>query len=807
MHKERGQAVGPQDVWVAFFANPALLQTYCRAKGRIPPWEAIQEDVLLHLRRQHSALPEHLISPWVDREFAKQRMSPGQYVRQVLVHMAQEYVAWEPGRGPYVRNTRLPMWQDLLTHFPPAVLLAVSAFQAQKSVDKQSVSVRNELTQAVQASTLPTVQDAFFDALVADKGVHDMHVHISGVPEADVVWQAALLNPGVVHAQVADKWRKRANRDLFRSQGIERPFEILRLLRLARYLRLRLQQAVACLQDKAGRAERAGDSFSERGICEEIHSILRTGRDPECTRSFGRRSGQHKGRPDAIVLLAEETGLWFDLLPWLEQSPRVLGFLAHFYLLVRCWFSRFLVLGRTSVGFSSFAQIAGSPLRELVEKDYALILRQLQGQGGLTSACCELRFAPKGSARDIARRVAEISRAWEMHHQAHKTARESSKSKGWQESAEPCPGLQLTAHLIKSDAEGKNSFCRHQAQRVRNLQTARAIVGARKISQQAYHTICRVDAAANEMDTLPEAFAPAFRLLRASGLNRFTYHVGEDFSHLLSGLRSIDEAVTFLELGSGDRLGHATALGMEPGLWRQRVGPQVACAQGEWLDDLIWLDCMLLDLPHDGDLERKLHDQIKVLYRRVYGRCAPDRDVLHHAWRMRKLDPFAEFSESPLASRWSRAEVALMHEKKRSPRAWQEFKKYHAPAFRQEYAKYCLVDTAWIADQTIKALQDALVRKIDERKMCIEAMPTSNLCISAYADYSEHHALRWLMDDTRPRPMFALGSDDPGVFHTSIRNEYLHLAQAGQENGYDTAAVYRRLGEVNRVGLRLGGQR
>ena len=89
----------------------------------------------------------------------------------------------------------------------------------------------------------------------------------------------------------------------------------------------------------------------------------------------------------------------------------------------------------------------------------------------------------------------------------------------------------------------------------------------------------------------------------------------------------------------------------------------------------------------------------------------------------------------------------------------------------------------------------------------IKDMPASNLCISAYADYAEHHALRWLMDDTRPRPMFALGSDDPGVFHTSIRNEYLHLAQAGQENGYDTAAVYRRLGEVNRVGLRLGGQR
>lgn len=147
--------------------------------------------------------------------------------------------------------------------------------------------------------------------------------------------------------------------------------------------------------------------------------------------------------------------------------------------------------------------------------------------------------------------------------------------------------------------------------------------------------------------------------------------------------------------------------------------------------------------------------------------------------------------------------MTLMHKKQRFPLAWREYKRYHSFSARKEYVKYRQVDTEWITNQTIKALQDKLVKKVNQRKICIETMPTSNLCISVYADYSEHHALRWLMDDTRPRPIYTLGSDDPGVFNTTIRNEYLHLVRSAQEYGYDPTDVYRRLGEVSRVGLKV----
>lgn len=41
-----------------------------------------------------------------------------------------------------------------------------------------------------------------------------------------------------------------------------------------------------------------------------------------------------------------------------------------------------------------------------------------------------------------------------------------------------------------------------------------------------------------------------------------TYHTGEDFLDIVDGLRAIDEAMLFLQMEKGERLGHAMALGV-----------------------------------------------------------------------------------------------------------------------------------------------------------------------------------------------------------------------------------------------------
>lgn len=68
---------------------------------------------------------------------------------------------------------------------------------------------------------------------------------------------------------------------------------------------------------------------------------------------------------------------------------------------------------------------------------------------------------------------------------------------------------------------------------------------------------------------------------------RFTFHAREDFRHILSGLRRVDEAVTFLKFHAGDRIGHGTALRISPEQWK-RYNPFVVLPRIEALDNYVW---------------------------------------------------------------------------------------------------------------------------------------------------------------------------------------------------------------------------
>lgn len=74
---------------------------------------------------------------------------------------------------------------------------------------------------------------------------------------------------------------------------------------------------------------------------------------------------------------------------------------------------------------------------------------------------------------------------------------------------------------------------------------------------------------------------------QASAGFHLSIHAGEDYSHPLSGLRHIDETVRFSEMRSGDRLGHALALGIDPHKWVNRHGDMILPID-EHLDNLVW---------------------------------------------------------------------------------------------------------------------------------------------------------------------------------------------------------------------------
>lgn len=107
-----------------------------------------------------------------------------------------------------------------------------------------------------------------------------------------------------------------------------------------------------------------------------------------------------------------------------------------------------------------------------------------------------------------------------------------------------------------------------------------------------------LDVAGDENLTKTEIYAPALRWLReglsakavqeppSKGLH-FSIHCGEDYPHPLSGMRHIDETVRFCEMRSGDRLGHALALGISAKQWIKAQG-EILLTVEEHLDNLVW---------------------------------------------------------------------------------------------------------------------------------------------------------------------------------------------------------------------------
>lgn len=293
-----------------------------------------------------------------------------------------------------------------------------------------------------------------------------------------------------------------------------------------------------------------------------------------------------------------------------------------------------------------------------------------------------------------------------------------------------------------------------------------------------------LDAAGRERGCPPRALAPAFQLVRdynaAHGL-RFarpgrdmaacppaldwdglcaapvpavrlgvTVHAGEDFEDPLTGLRHIWEALVHLDLGEGDRIGHALAASLEPKLLcrvldrrgRKRAGSRVEKLdddryrvlkpRGEHLLDLAWRYELADGAPVGGtDGPRR----------------ALGHELAHFAVGAFGMPVDAQRLADGLNARGADVAPSL-------------------PAVRFTDIDHvapedcCLVvlDRAW--REGFERLRQRTVRELVRRGVVVESCPTSN------------HAVANLDGNDSPLHVFAsvdglrcaIGTDDPGLF-------------------------------------------
>lgn len=326
-----------------------------------------------------------------------------------------------------------------------------------------------------------------------------------------------------------------------------------------------------------------------------------------------------------------------------------------------------------------------------------------------------------------------------------------------------------------------------------------AILG--KVRDYIY-PIIGIDAASSEFGCRPEVFAPTFRRLkyvpRNNGLDTLyekrdlqlgrTFHVGEDYYDVVDGLRAIDECISFLNFGCGDRIGHAVALGIDVYDYYKTRNFKVVMPRQILLDNAVWLFKKMEEYAIDDccGIKFKLKEIFETYFSMIYGSVQASIDEYYESWMLRGDEP-SRTSDSKLHvwKTYSQNEMnpILNHVRKKS-RVMELYRIYHYSANARKMGDIVIEYQFDDGDaRIVSEVQKKMRQKIAREKIAIETNPTSNLRITDVDRYSKHPITAFYNRGLKPnydpdQITVSINTDDQGVFATSLEKEYALIACA-----------------------------
>lgn len=409
---------------------------------------------------------------------------------------------------------------------------------------------------------------------------------------------------------------------------------------------------------------------------------------------------------------------------------------------------------------------------------------------------------------------------------------------------------------IPDDYEVTDLLVRHHAIRNKVQRQALSIAKALEMDPYLCTRIRGIDAAAAEIGCRPENFATEFRFLykytvpssplswhnarsRPKPLLGMTYHVGEDFQTVEDGLRAIDEAVCFLNLERGSRLGHALAVGVDPELHYRWKSIHTLERKQDRLDNLVWLMFRSAEwsVSIPSDLRVRMTYQAESLLHELYGHVK-DESVLelrdyYEAWKLRGDHPdiirarqygvedVREHIDSQMMEQYHASKknhyfrsVDIASERGNTKIQIQLAYAYlydRKTRIRGQKVEPAVIDLPYM--KLIRDMQKQMLCQLNSRGIAIESNPSSNLLIGSIDRYDIHPVFQFNSDGLpRNTPSerqmnVSINTDDQGVFATSLENEYALLANAmyrmKDENGerlYSDQCVLYYLEHLQRMG-------
>lgn len=715
--------------------------------------------------QRDSSRPGHVFA----QRWAKYQAEHGARLLSALDCLGDEYLQ-VVNRRLYVKDLeRFARWQNLRSRMS---MLPVKC----RMLHRHGLPMSNRLAHPL----VPDLAD-----YISREGLNETHLHLYACQEPEFSWLSDLENIGPFFRKERKDWTK--NHDLY--QGVHpelTPRRLAARMKLARYLRGMLLMVFegAPPRDAVERMRKAYQALIDEKDWYEAPEGAYT-------------------RVDAAEVLQQEMRMWESLFAWVDAYRpyyRELEFYAHLYLLIQNEYVDLRRQREERCGFDAFNAVEkhkGVSANEAVYLERAIshILRNAEANAGNV---IELRVSPWV----FCNRGVQIAEAW------HECCKKRGKGD---------PQLVLVVHFIKmagATVPGKGDLLladRYAAQRKMYADQCHEVAKYAPYLIQKMGVRVGIDAAGDEMLMPPEVFAPVYRQFeRDCGISYRTYHCGEDFIHLVGGIRAVYDAVLFLDLKHGNRVGHATAIGIAPAIWKQDMPERLVQRSGDYLLDLIFAWHILT--PVHLEVAVKLERQLIPLARRIFSRPV-DMHSLQAFYDARHLTPvkvreYMAYDRPPTWTNDPEEMLVIDFERKRGRCGLELLHQWHYDVVsRKEQEQLHEFELEYLDNPTLVYLQQQVQHFLNERNVVIETLPVSNLRISQYRDIRDHHLLRWLRVkgcgfEGDEKMTVCMGSDDPGIFVSDLKNEFYHvfanLLQAGLSPS-ECMEYVRQLNDAGRI--------
>lgn len=509
---------------------------------------------------------------------------------------------------------------------------------------------------------------------------------------------------------------------------------------------------------------------------------------------------------DSFTLLSGERYLHYAILKNIYNGVyegHKIGYLFYLYLVIKNEIRHEITQLNGTVGFDNFSIYEDRKLifvkgHEQYEKAAIhLAIKGFFGNKGLNNRYHEVRITPECTGEEIIKSI-------KNHDYAIDSDLFEPNNNHWD--------YKYIFHFIKQadDEDDVVSIkCRHSHLRDIVKQQSLAIYKYRhcldKRDDGTYWAdrAVGIDAANSEIACRPEVFAQAFRFLRHHSFENvvqyrpqdlgITFHVGEDFMDVVDGLRAVSEAILFLQLRKGDRIGHGLVLGVDVEEYYKSRNYTIAMSLQMMMDNLAWLYYHIKELKGFSHLLGGIKEKFEECYHLVYGgKKVPSIHVYYKSMLLRgdspecyKLDGSVNNMGDDL-DEWKSKSLnsnRLCCRARELLEARQLYYQYHYDSSGKHNGA---IYNEWVVNkgiiEAIAIIQKQILEEVEEIGLAIECNPTSNLRIGEFGRYDEHPILKFNNEGLGIHPKAALSvsinTDDKGVFATSIEREYALIAQA-----------------------------